>query len=168
MPDRLPSDAALEVLAAEEQLSERAIPKNYTRRNVGSSPKSVLLGLYTKRGLGIGKETWRWVPLLCGIHELASRRPHPHCEHGYVSVMVNANASLSRHRDEYNLGLNYIYALPTRGRGGELWLSKDADDGPPRIHPPGEFELDRDWLVTASLEHGLDGTELRSATAAQA
>eukprot|EP00971_Amphidinium_carterae_P018279 360540-Amphidinium_carterae.1 len=189
MKDRLPSDQEITEVGAEMSrlrkevsvmsdvellehlrglLSAHSVPKNFTRKNVGVAPKSLLLGLFTKRGLGIGKGTWTRLPLLCAIHELAARRKSPHCSHGYASIMVNANASLGRHRDEFNLGLNFVFGMPAAGRGGDLWISLDPDDGPSRVHPVGELPLDRDWCSVASISHELDGSALKIISAGNA
>eukprot|EP00971_Amphidinium_carterae_P009189 181158-Amphidinium_carterae.2 len=189
MKDHLPSDQQIADVSAEMSrlrkevavmsdaelvthlgglLSARGVPKNFTRKNVGAAPKSLLLGLFTRRGLGIGKGTWARLPLLCAVHELAVRRKSPHCSHGYASIMVNANASLGRHRDEFNTGLNFVFGLPAEGQGGELWLSLDPDDGPSRIHPVGELPLDRDWCSVASTSHDLEGSALKIVSAGAA
>eukprot|EP00971_Amphidinium_carterae_P340086 6478262-Amphidinium_carterae.1 len=141
-------------------VAEKTVPRHHTRRNVGSAPRSLLLGLYTKRGLGIAKQTIRHAPLLAALHELASRRPEPHCRHGYAAIMINCNEALARHRDEYNHGLNYLYGLETDGVGGELWLALDPEEPPARIHPPQEYPIDCDWRVQLDPRRDLVTQEL--------
>eukprot|EP00971_Amphidinium_carterae_P294929 5856312-Amphidinium_carterae.2 len=150
-------------------VAEKVVAKHRTRKTVGESPRSVLLGLYTKRGLGVGKETWKRLQLLAAIHEWAARRPPPHADHGYVSIMLNCNDSLPRHRDEYNFGVNYVYALEVPGEGGQLWLLLDDQEMPLRVHTPTEFPTDRDWQVLPDPRTDLcSGRALQVATAADA
>eukprot|EP00971_Amphidinium_carterae_P236340 4690097-Amphidinium_carterae.1 len=147
-------------------LLERSVPRHHSRRNVGKAPRSILFGLYTRRGLGIGKETVQRLELLAALHELASRRPAPHDKHGYVAIMLNCNDSLSRHRDEFNWGLNYIYGLHVGGQslaesatpvsGGELWVSLDPEEPPARIHAAGEFPIDEDWHCSIDIMRNLE------------
>eukprot|EP00971_Amphidinium_carterae_P240838 4781184-Amphidinium_carterae.1 len=150
-------------------VEERGVQKNFTRRNVGNQPRSALLGLYTKRGLGIGKQTLFRLPLLAAIHELARRRLPQHRGHGYTSVMVNDNTALARHRDEYNFGVNYLYGVDTKGQGGELWLSLEPDELPSRVHAADEFELDCDWHGAIEADKLLaTGEKAKVATAREA
>eukprot|EP00971_Amphidinium_carterae_P082229 1626234-Amphidinium_carterae.1 len=134
-----------------------------------SSQGPALLGLYTKRGLGIGKQTLPRLSLLAAIHELARRRPPEHCGHGYTSVMVNDNTALARHRDEYNFGVNYLYGVDTKGQGGELWLSLEPDEQPRRVHAAAEFDLDNDWHGSIQADTCLaTGSKARVASAEEA
>eukprot|EP00971_Amphidinium_carterae_P128149 2538554-Amphidinium_carterae.3 len=149
-------------------MMEKRAPFNSARQNVGIAPKSILLGLYTKRGLGVGKHTFRWLDVMIAAQEWATRRPGPHAGHGYTSIMINANPSLDSRQAEGNWGLNYVYGLPAKGTGGHLWLALDAECQPSRVHPAGDFPIDTDWLVSASPTRGLNGDILRRITAKQA
>eukprot|EP00971_Amphidinium_carterae_P342857 6482307-Amphidinium_carterae.1 len=155
-------DMSDEALAQHLQslVEEKTVPKHHTRRNVGSAPRSLLLGLYTKRGMGLAKQTTKQAILLAALHELASRRPEPHCRHGYTAIMINCNEALARHRDEYNHGVNYLYGLESDGVGGELWLALDPEEAPARIHPPQEYPIDCDWMVQLNPRRDLLSHEL--------
>eukprot|EP00971_Amphidinium_carterae_P335336 6471158-Amphidinium_carterae.2 len=148
-------------------VQEKAVPKHYTRKNVGAAPKSVLLGLYTKRGLGLGVQTTCRLPLLAAVHELARRRPGCHAAHGYTSVMVNDNTALARHRDQYNFGVNYLYGVSTNGTGGQLWLSLEPEEHPLRVHPPLEYCIDHDWQGAVDAETRLGSGEKVPVASAQ-
>eukprot|EP00971_Amphidinium_carterae_P114222 2263270-Amphidinium_carterae.4 len=122
-----------------------AIPKNAGRTNLESRPRSLLLGLFTRRGMGLSKGTLKHLRLLGLVHALARRRPQGGSEHPYCAVMVNrldAGQKLDMHMDEYNSFLNWIMPLANNFEGGQLWVQSGEPSD--YVHRAGESPLDED------------------------
>eukprot|EP00971_Amphidinium_carterae_P352884 6492761-Amphidinium_carterae.3 len=131
-----------------QECETTSIPRNAGRTNILDRPRSLLLGLYTRRGLGISRGTSRNLTLLSLIHTLASRRPHGGSAHPYCAVMLTRleeGQGLSSHRDEYNSLLNWVLPLCSNSCGGEVWL----ETGQPTdyVHRAQEADLDTDMFT---------------------
>eukprot|EP00971_Amphidinium_carterae_P040424 793344-Amphidinium_carterae.2 len=119
----------------EEWLGETTVPKAHTRYNLqqnGVVSRSVLLGAYCRRGLGVTNATskGKWSRALELIHELARRREGERCNKRYLSIQVNSYDSgtcVPRHRDKYNEGLSDIYVCG-QFEGGELYCGGERVD----------------------------------------
>eukprot|EP00971_Amphidinium_carterae_P037512 737606-Amphidinium_carterae.1 len=108
----------------------RVVPRNPGRTNLlekdaDSAPRSLLLGLFTSRGLGVTRATSL-------VHELGRLRPSELVECGYWSAMINDLAEGSEtpmHVDERNSGANIVHPLCASGHvvGGSFVLA--SSDG---------------------------------------
>eukprot|EP00971_Amphidinium_carterae_P349606 6491104-Amphidinium_carterae.1 len=111
----------------EELLGETTVPRAHTRynlRNNGVVSRSVLLGAYCRRGLGVtnASRKGKWSRALYLIHELAKRRGGERAGQRYLSIQVNSyegGCSVPRHRDMYNEGLSDVYVCG-QFEGGDL------------------------------------------------
>eukprot|EP00971_Amphidinium_carterae_P147465 2922288-Amphidinium_carterae.2 len=90
-----------------EYLSKHGVPTTNSRTNVGTKVRSMLLGLYTRRGIGITNKTERF-PILDVLHDLARTCSVPV---DYVSIAVNVmtDTSVREHRDGNNMGPSFVY-----------------------------------------------------------
>eukprot|EP00971_Amphidinium_carterae_P134530 2666108-Amphidinium_carterae.1 len=124
-------------------LRNTIVPMTFSRTNreQDEAPRSVLLGAYTRGGVGIARKTLKRASLVSAIHELALHRP---CLTEYVAIMVNEHTSLAVHKD-LNLGTSWICALG-EFTGGRLW---QPDERNGVYSPPG--------LVPADYPMGLKG-----------
>eukprot|EP00971_Amphidinium_carterae_P236642 4696746-Amphidinium_carterae.3 len=131
------------------------IPRNAGRTNIDAKPRSLLLGLYTRRGMGLGVRTSKHLQLLALVHTLAQRREGKSAMHPYCSIMVNrldSGQELTQHQDEYNSLLNWVMPLCADAndfRGGEMWL----ETGTPTtfVHRANECPLDLDAFTVAGV-----------------
>eukprot|EP00971_Amphidinium_carterae_P207787 4123158-Amphidinium_carterae.2 len=91
-------------------------------------PRSCLLGLYTKMGLGIATQTERkkWVRVLALIHSIALHRPKSH-RVPYAAIMLNCNTKVPVHADAANTGRSSLLSLGCH-QGGELWMEDPNGD----------------------------------------
>eukprot|EP00971_Amphidinium_carterae_P292646 5809706-Amphidinium_carterae.1 len=99
-------------------------------------PRSCLLGLYTKMGLGLSTQTTRekWRKGLGLIHALAMHRPEGERD-AYAAVMVNCNNEVSVHSDKANTGMSSLLSLGSH-REGSLWV--EDHEGQHQISHDGE------------------------------
>eukprot|EP00971_Amphidinium_carterae_P050590 996187-Amphidinium_carterae.2 len=132
-----------------------SIPRNAGRTNLMDRPRSLLLGLYTRRGLGISKGTIPNLRALSLVHALARHRPLGGHLHPYCAVMLtrlDQGQCLSTHRDEYNALLNWVLPLasPTAPYvGGELWIEMGCPSD--FAHRSGEAALDTDLFTETGV-----------------
>eukprot|EP00971_Amphidinium_carterae_P345213 6486040-Amphidinium_carterae.3 len=146
---------ASELLAV---LRARQVPMN-GRSNAGKA-RSVLCGLYTRRGMGIGKSIGQMAKAVGLIHRLAQFRPGEGATHPYTSIMINHTPCLDVHRDDYNATLNWVFVLDAQQSGGALWV--DACSTLKRVRAPGELELDSDVFMSTSADKCMGaGSRLR-------
>eukprot|EP00971_Amphidinium_carterae_P003754 74326-Amphidinium_carterae.1 len=86
-----------------------SVPATASRTNLGKDKrvKSLLLGLYTRRGIGITRKT-RNFPLLHELHELAKTCEIPPL---YTSITINVmtDECVREHRDMNNVGESTAY-----------------------------------------------------------
>eukprot|EP00971_Amphidinium_carterae_P097772 1934644-Amphidinium_carterae.1 len=119
----------------EEWLMGTTVPKAHTRYNLcqnGVAARSVLLGAYCQRGLGVTRATekGKWSRALELIHELAKRRTGERFNKSYLSIQVNSYDSgpgVPKHRDKNNEGLSDIYVCG-QFEGGELYCNEQRVD----------------------------------------
>eukprot|EP00971_Amphidinium_carterae_P336445 6472816-Amphidinium_carterae.3 len=119
----------------EELLGNTKVPRAHTRYNLcqdGVAARSVLLGAYCKRGLGITNATTKgkWSRALALIHELAKRRGGNRADKRYLAIQVNSydgGVSVPRHRDRFNEGLSDIYVCGNF-EGGDLYCGGQRVD----------------------------------------
>eukprot|EP00971_Amphidinium_carterae_P351160 6491948-Amphidinium_carterae.1 len=119
----------------EEWLSAATVPKAHTRYNLrqdGMVSRSVLLGAYCRRGIGVTNATrkGKWARALELIHELAKRRVGERSNQRYLSIQVNSydsGESVPRHRDKFNEGLSDIYVCG-QFEGGDLYCNEQRVD----------------------------------------
>eukprot|EP00971_Amphidinium_carterae_P037269 732394-Amphidinium_carterae.1 len=113
-------------------ITQITVPRARSRTNIIDSssddcdvvPRSMLLGAYTRRGVGVTTNCGKHQDLLREIHKLARLRPHPHCLTPYCAVQINAYSSLKAHRDMHNMGSTWLIACGPF-KGGKLWLAND-------------------------------------------
>eukprot|EP00971_Amphidinium_carterae_P340187 6478394-Amphidinium_carterae.1 len=74
MAKHIPSSACEPV---ERLVQEMIVPMHFSRTNIQQeeAPRSMLLGAYTRRGVGVARKTQKRSPLVAAIHELAKFRP---------------------------------------------------------------------------------------------
>ena len=71
----------------------------------------MLLGVYTKRGMGISKHTWKAAQsLLPLIHQAARTRP---VQTPYVAIQVNeySDSGCPTHQDKFNMGDSWVIGV---------------------------------------------------------
>eukprot|EP00971_Amphidinium_carterae_P165179 3274369-Amphidinium_carterae.1 len=123
-------------------LEQRRVPLNHSRTAVtrkGQLPRSLLLGGYVVRGIGLTRATGQshYQQLLPVLHELAQRRRGSPC--GYVSINLNQNNLLRLHQDLNNYGDSYLLGLGNYGEG-QLWVQRAGG----LCNPPKEICVTRD------------------------
>eukprot|EP00971_Amphidinium_carterae_P350634 6491657-Amphidinium_carterae.1 len=101
----------------EEHFLKNGVPATASRTNLGKSVHSQLLGLYTRRGVGVTKRTVSF-SLLEELHALArtcSESP------SYTSISVNVitDADIQMHKDANNLGDSTVFVCG-KFTGGEF------------------------------------------------
>eukprot|EP00971_Amphidinium_carterae_P349094 6490843-Amphidinium_carterae.2 len=98
----------------------RVVPRNAGRTNLVqnsvecAAPRSLLLGLFTSRGLGVTKATRAHPKLVALVHALAELRPSELSGLVYWSAMINdvpEGAETPWHSDERNTGVNIVHPL---------------------------------------------------------
>eukprot|EP00971_Amphidinium_carterae_P082591 1633835-Amphidinium_carterae.1 len=93
----------------EAYLLEHGVPTTASRTNLGMGKRvrSLLLGLYTRRGIGVTNKT-RSFPLLEELHSLARTCAVPL---SYTSITINvvSEASVEEHRDSNNVGTSAVF-----------------------------------------------------------
>eukprot|EP00971_Amphidinium_carterae_P339491 6477327-Amphidinium_carterae.2 len=97
----------------------RVVPKNAGRTKLhagdaSDAPRSLLLGLFTSRGMGISKATRGHPKLVALVHSLGKLRPAGLASMGYFSVMLNvipAHGETPWHTDDRNTGLNIVHPI---------------------------------------------------------
>eukprot|EP00971_Amphidinium_carterae_P324937 6454969-Amphidinium_carterae.2 len=101
--------------------ARRAVLTNQNLNGIGR-PRSLLLGLYTKMGLGIATQTGKkkWQRILTLIHLIADHRP-PNQRSPYAAVMVNCNTRVPVHADKANTGESSLISMGLH-RDGHLWV----------------------------------------------
>eukprot|EP00971_Amphidinium_carterae_P233387 4632065-Amphidinium_carterae.2 len=118
----------------------RVVPRNAGRTNLVQEgadhvvPRSLLLGLFTCRGLGITRATRVHPKLVSLVHALASWRPVELAGLGYWSAMINEVPEGSEtpwHSDERNTGVNIVHPLSAGATcaGGALVVDVGPSDG---------------------------------------
>eukprot|EP00971_Amphidinium_carterae_P016430 324473-Amphidinium_carterae.3 len=98
-----------------DYFSKRVVPLNRKRENLrdhgdGSYSRSLLLGLYTVRGVGLSRATHAHPDLLKLCHRLAAQRPVD-LRTQYLSIMVNENPHVPYHKDANNEGPSWLRAF---------------------------------------------------------
>eukprot|EP00971_Amphidinium_carterae_P040338 791763-Amphidinium_carterae.2 len=122
----------------------RVVPRNAGRTNLKSdacaeAPRSLLLGLFTSRGLGVTRSTRAHPKLVALVHELGRLRPPSLNGLGYWSVMINDVACGGQtpwHTDDRNAGLNIVHPLSVSAvaTGGSL-VVKSLDGSSSETYP---------------------------------
>eukprot|EP00971_Amphidinium_carterae_P149563 2965545-Amphidinium_carterae.3 len=83
-------------------------------------PRSILLGLYTKRRVGIARHTASHVDLMNDIHELARHRPSLMDYTAITLIKSCEGESVRPHCDRFNLGESSVISIGNFS-GGQLW-----------------------------------------------
>eukprot|EP00971_Amphidinium_carterae_P332662 6466912-Amphidinium_carterae.1 len=101
----------------ESYLLVHGVPSTASRTNLGGRVNSMLLGLYTRRGMGVTKRT-NVFPLLEELHALAKTCSIPP---SYTSIAINVmnDTEVPQHRDSNNMGVSTVYVCGQFG-GGEF------------------------------------------------
>eukprot|EP00971_Amphidinium_carterae_P319445 6348733-Amphidinium_carterae.1 len=122
-------------------LSTRVVPKNRKRGNIAiggddkpTYARSMLLGLYTVRGMGISRLTRSHPALLQLCHRIASARSPMSCFR-YAAIMVNGNEVVPLHADLHNEGCNCLRAIGEFD-GGVFWQPQ-LEHAPAELPPHG-------------------------------
>eukprot|EP00971_Amphidinium_carterae_P337366 6474133-Amphidinium_carterae.2 len=91
----------------QQHFQKHGVPMTSSRTNIGQGVRSMLLGLFTRRGVGVTRKTYT-CPVLEDIHGLART-----CDEqiGYVAISVNVitDSCVPEHRDSNNMGPSYVY-----------------------------------------------------------
>eukprot|EP00971_Amphidinium_carterae_P351093 6491908-Amphidinium_carterae.1 len=113
----------------------QTIPKAHTRTNVygnnsrsAFTPRSVLLGIHTTRGVGITRATEDNQQIVAALHQLASSRPPSRVTMPYSAIQLTISEpgqGLPCHTDGHNATRSDIIALGTF-EGGQLWLASNG------------------------------------------
>eukprot|EP00971_Amphidinium_carterae_P324128 6441335-Amphidinium_carterae.1 len=111
------------------------IPRASSRTNIAPTsdecefPRSVLIGAYTRRGVGVTNASTRddFKGILKTVHSLAKTRKS---QDPYCSVQLNHYSSLAVHRDQYNHDATWLIAVGNF-RGGRLWTENPSGQGVP-------------------------------------
>eukprot|EP00971_Amphidinium_carterae_P163230 3236298-Amphidinium_carterae.1 len=106
-------------------VAQQTLPKMRSRTNVflgNERDRGILLGVYTRRGVGITNRTHRDSDLLELIHTIASLRADPT---PYTSVYIGLSSGLPLHQDSNNFGHNDVICTG-KFRGGRLFVECEA------------------------------------------
>eukprot|EP00971_Amphidinium_carterae_P244869 4861755-Amphidinium_carterae.1 len=109
-------------------VAQKTLPKMRSRTNVylgNERDRGILLGVYTRMGVGITNRTHRDSDLLELIHAIASLRTDPT---PYTSVYIGLSSGLPLHQDSNNFGHNdvTVFALASFVVAGCLWSVKEV------------------------------------------
>ena len=123
-------------------LDKLHVPLAYQRTNiwkVDNRPRSMLLGVYTRRGAGISKATTQYPHLLKAVQKLGDQRPKELRWH-YTSVSICILEGLKLHKDHFNSNQKSVLIAMGDFDGGEFWV-EDALG----TEPPPEDSLVQPW-----------------------
>eukprot|EP00971_Amphidinium_carterae_P331848 6465659-Amphidinium_carterae.2 len=144
-------------------LDTRVIPLTSTRTNLGGAARTLCLGAYTRRGVGVTVATQDYKELV-GLTRAWLQKEQPHATFTTLSVsQMGVGNLLKVHRDQ-NTGTSWVRALG-EFHGGQLWIAgKGNRTAPPELLPlpkdcPEEgqlVDLTSAWFcLDASQYHGV-------------
>eukprot|EP00971_Amphidinium_carterae_P349931 6491302-Amphidinium_carterae.2 len=106
-------------------LSRRSVPKTSTRTNLGEeSVRSLCIGAYTRRGIGLTNATWEYKAEV-GLIQQWLHEEHPDAKFSSVSLARMCEGDMLKIHQDRNTGLSWVRATG-KFKGGKLWVAGDG------------------------------------------
>eukprot|EP00971_Amphidinium_carterae_P169617 3360360-Amphidinium_carterae.1 len=132
-----------------DELNKVVIPLGKQRTNVWDplrpTLRSVNIGAYTTRGIGVTKQTEEWPSLVKCLHKVAKYRPKD-MRLPYTSISLNQLSRLSSlriHKDSRNSHLPSCVIAFGEYEGGEFWV-----EDPAGTHHPTRSAIKEPWQAS--------------------